>query len=233
MNYESIKTKPELISHIKSKGNVTLICDRCQTEYPKSKDYVQKNISKGYIKNYCSMKCRDVVDNTIYKKFNCTHCDTPNEKLFSQLTEGNNFCNRSCSAKHNNKLRTKQKTCLQCNKKYNSEAPKFCSTLCSQNSSRDKSLAAILNGTASSVVVKKYLLRTIGCICSICKNSEWNGKPIPIELEHIDGNSENNKIENCCLICPNCHAQTPTYKTKNIGNGRHKRRTRYQAGLSY
>lgn len=60
-----------------------------------------------------------------------------------------------------------------------------------------------------------------------------NGKDIVLELEHKDGNSQNNSKENVCLICPNCHSQTPTYKGKNKGNGRHSRRKRYAEGKSY
>jgi predicted HNH restriction endonuclease len=52
-------------------------------------------------------------------------------------------------------------------------------------------------------------------------------------MEHIDGNSSNNKVTNLCLLCPNCHSQTPTYKNKNKGNGRHYRRIRYKDGKSY
>lgn len=48
--------------------------------------------------------------------------------------------------------------------------------------------------------------------------------PIPIELDHIDGNPENNKSDNLRLICPNCHAQTPTYKGRNIGKVRNSKR---------
>jgi 5-methylcytosine-specific restriction endonuclease McrA len=54
-----------------------------------------------------------------------------------------------------------------------------------------------------------------------------------LQLEHKDGNSENNKPENLCLLCPNCHSQTPTYGAKNKGNGRHYRRIRYAQGKSY
>lgn len=69
--------------------------------------------------------------------------------------------------------------------------------------------------------------------CWTCNISEWNNKPIIFEIEHIDGNSENNKEENLSLICPNCHSQTETYKGKNVGNGRHFRKIRYQQGKSY
>jgi 5-methylcytosine-specific restriction endonuclease McrA len=54
-------------------------------------------------------------------------------------------------------------------------------------------------------------------ICSSCKLDEWLGKPIALELDHINGNSSNNNLDNLRLLCPNCHAQTDTYRGKNIG----------------
>lgn len=53
-------------------------------------------------------------------------------------------------------------------------------------------------------------------VCSVCHLSEWNGKPIPLEIDHIDGCHSNNRYENLRAICPNCHAQTDTYKGKNM-----------------
>lgn len=51
--------------------------------------------------------------------------------------------------------------------------------------------------------------------CECCKSTEWNGLKIPLELNHIDGNNKNHKISNLELLCPNCHAQTSTYRGKN------------------
>ena len=51
--------------------------------------------------------------------------------------------------------------------------------------------------------------------CYKCNLTEWNGKPIPIELEHINGDRFDNTIENLTILCPNCHAQTETYRGKN------------------
>ena len=51
--------------------------------------------------------------------------------------------------------------------------------------------------------------------CECCGNTEWMGKPIALELHHIDGDNTNNKIENLQILCPNCHAQTNTYRGLN------------------
>ena len=53
--------------------------------------------------------------------------------------------------------------------------------------------------------------------CESCMRTEWRDKPIALELEHIDGRRDNNRLENLRLLCPNCHAQTPTYRGKNKG----------------
>lgn len=52
--------------------------------------------------------------------------------------------------------------------------------------------------------------------CECCGLSIWNDLPIPLELHHKDGNRTNHKFENLQLLCPNCHAQTETYRAKNI-----------------
>jgi len=51
--------------------------------------------------------------------------------------------------------------------------------------------------------------------CSKCKLTEWLGQPIPLELDHINGINTDNRLENLRLLCPNCHAQTDTYRGKN------------------
>jgi len=52
--------------------------------------------------------------------------------------------------------------------------------------------------------------------CENCGLDKWLDRPIPIELDHIDGDHNNNSLENLKILCSNCHAQTDTYRGRNI-----------------
>lgn len=54
--------------------------------------------------------------------------------------------------------------------------------------------------------------------CSIphCSISNWHGNPITLQLDHINGIKNDNRLSNLRLICPNCHSQTTTYCGRNI-----------------
>jgi 5-methylcytosine-specific restriction endonuclease McrA len=85
--------------------------------------------------------------------------------------------------------------------------------------------------TAKSIPghVRRYILLKYNYACSRCG---WNEKnPVtnrsPLDIDHIDGDSENNAESNLRLLCPNCHALTPSYKKLNNGRGRNWRRIKY------
>ena len=69
----------------------------------------------------------------------------------------------------------------------------------------------------SSNKLKKRLIneKLLHPKCSSCQLESWLRKPIPLELDHINGDSSDNRLENLRLLCPNCHALTPTYRGKN------------------
>lgn len=51
--------------------------------------------------------------------------------------------------------------------------------------------------------------------CELCGcSSEWNGKPLILQLDHINGNHSDNRLENLRIVCPNCHSQTETFSNK-------------------
>lgn len=72
-------------------------------------------------------------------------------------------------------------------------------------------------------VIKQYLIHKNGHKCMICGFSNWLNSKIPLVTDHIDGNAENNEIENFRIICNNCDATLPTFKGRNKGGGRENR----------
>lgn len=53
--------------------------------------------------------------------------------------------------------------------------------------------------------------------CEMCGLDTWNGGPIPLELDHINGVRDDNRLGNLRIVCPNCHALTATYRGRNVG----------------
>ncbi len=81
-----------------------------------------------------------------------------------------------------------------------------------------------LNGAVYSFV-RRWLISKTGEACSKCgwcERNETTGN-IPINVDHIDGDSDNNRPENLRLLCPNCHSLTSTYGALNKGRGRKNR----------
>ena len=67
-------------------------------------------------------------------------------------------------------------------------------------------------------LIKKKNLLAYGCV--ICNNDgTWLGKPVNLELDHINGNRKDNRLENLRWLCPMCHSQTETFCGKNINSG--------------
>ena len=82
----------------------------------------------------------------------------------------------------------------------------------------------VKNSTYRTTQLKKRLFKELKWEhkCSFCKLTECKSittnkmEPIPLELDHINGNNKDHRLENLRLLCPTCHATTPTYKGKNV-----------------
>lgn len=66
-------------------------------------------------------------------------------------------------------------------------------------------------------IIKESLLE-YKCSNPECGISEWKGHPISLELDHINGINNDNRLSNLRFLCPNCHSQTVTYGSKNLNN---------------
>lgn len=132
------------------------------------------------------------------------------------------------------------KNCINCSNPFlKRHQIKFCSNQCQSDykyktyiklwkkGSVDGNLGITTRNTSRHL--KRFLIEKFRNKCVACG---WNKKHpvthnIPLEIDHIDGNSENNLEKNLQLLCPNCHALTPFFKNLNKGKGRKWRMSKY------
>lgn len=139
------------------------------------------------------------------------------------------FCSKTCATRQNNRLYKKRekvvKNCM-CGKPARA---KYCSQKCGEAYKNKARVEAWLtgkdNGTRFSTTakfIKPYLIETRGNKCEICEWSKVHPRTgiVPIQLNHKDGNWQNNKVDNLELLCPSCHALTDNYGGANKGKGR-------------
>ena len=169
----------------------------------------------------------------------CPECGEP----IAYEKRRNKYCSHSCSASASNRGHCRhgvprlRHTCERCEKPLKKGARRFCSRRCS-GVSRVAEKFARLDALESfdgeyAGAVRQYLIAKMGTSCQICGITKWRDQPVPIVMDHIDGDSTNWNRGNLRLICPNCDALLPTYKVKNRGRGRYARRQRYRQGKSY
>ena len=80
----------------------------------------------------------------------------------------------------------------------------------------------------SRAAYKRFVMLRDGNKCSICGiEHTWNGKPLTMVIDHIDGDATNNRPDNFRLVCPNCDSQLPTFKARTMGKGRKSRGKRW------
>jgi 5-methylcytosine-specific restriction endonuclease McrA len=83
-------------------------------------------------------------------------------------------------------------------------------------------IETLLSGPRCRGHLKKRLLAA-GLLedrCQRCGICEWHGRCLPLELHHINGIGQDNRLENLTLLCPNCHSQTDSWGGRNSGRRR-------------
>ncbi len=131
--------------------------------------------------------------------------------------------------------------CLGCGATLSKRSQKvYCGNACQAIARRNSSIALWLESGEAWVdsrrghYIRGYLSTAQSDCCAVCGSAAtWQGLPLTLILDHIDGNPTNNRRENLRLVCPNCDSQLPTYKSRNRGSGRASRRQRYADGKSY
>ena len=122
--------------------------------------------------------------------FNCAYCGKENKS--KGYTYMNKYCNNHCQGSHKKQIWY------------------------------EKNMPLFEQGTLQSrAAIKKFVTKRDGYHCAICGQKPLhNGKDLIMIIDHIDGDASNNMPSNFRLVCPNCDTQLPTYKARNIGNGR-------------
>ena len=151
----------------------------------------------------------------------------------------NDYCGHSCAAKYNNVKRgnkvgkiVEPHNCKLCGELTTKVT--FCSIKCVNAEKHrifieewlsGKRNVSTCNGMSVSVHIKRWLRKKCGNKCEKCGWSEKNPvtNKVPLQLNHKDGNPENNDSNNLDLLCPNCHSLTPNFGSLNRGNGRKMR----------
>jgi len=119
------------------------------------------------------------------------------------------------------------KNCNKLNEHSSRKRNKFCSVACQQEYQWKKTKEEIESGIVKKFrQMRRYLIEK-DYKCQWCGISDiYNGKPITLQCDHIDGDSDNNKLDNLRLLCPNCHSQTETWGFKNRNHNDLKETTR-------
>lgn len=212
----------------KTEAGVQRILEAAQRGRDTTQKKKEKNIEEYYKSPNLCKNCGDVL---------------PYENKNTSI-----FCSRRCSAIFNNKgvvrnppkikseiviVEVEKIYCLECNEQITNRNKTFCCYQCYILNRSKMYSNRFRSGMAKTDTTIRVHLRKLYKECCECHTSEWNGKPLVLEVHHKDGNSNNNHPDNLQLLCPNCHSQTDTHRNKNAGNGRHFRRERYKENKSY
>jgi len=140
------------------------------------------------------------------------------EECVCNLVKSNNSISSVCKALRHHPTNEYYKQIQRIIDKYSLDTSHFTNIRQNTSSNRSANKQSILEALDAGMKIPssrikerliKEGLKEAKCEC--CGLSDWNGQPIPLQLHHINGNREDNRLENFQILCPNCHAQTDNY----------------------
>ena len=200
---------------------------------------------------FCSISCSTKMQRACLP-WRINYCEYCGNVFDARKDSRQRFCSRSCSKqrldnerrggnwKHGNSAH--YAPCLNCGEPRGGRKKTYCSAACGSayRSKKlvDEYLAGKNTGHSNNGMTKPWLRRWLkeqaNNACEGCGVDEWRNAwydgPVPLQVDHIDGDSTNTDRPNLRVLCPTCHATTDTYGAKNVGNGRAYRRNRYRQG---
>ena len=154
----------------------------------------------------------------------CPKCNTEFEK-YNKWWDERKFCSRKCSNSHIMTKETRDKISKgvkKHNKEYGYKSPKDNMSVTEWDDMviklkikrKEKFLQTPFNEIAESTIRKRVLLEQ-DSKCNRCELDKWQGEDLTLELEHKDGNHNNDERSNLECLCPNCHSLTSTWRGRN------------------
>lgn len=181
---------------------------------------------------FCSEKCArgssTVKDNS--KETKLAICKICGSKITVNKRANNKVTCNKCNFKQ-------ERVCLGCGKKFiaHTQNNTCCSRECQKQYKENIFLKEVSRGYFPKWSVpkraKKYLIERNGHKCTICGTAIWLNQPVPLVFDHINGNSDDHKVNNCRIICNNCDAQLPTFAGRNAWKNDKSRRAEYRNNL--
>ena len=114
-------------------------------------------------------------------------------------------------------------TCITCGKdvRKGNTMGKYCSNVCCGKAKFKRTIERAKKGNVRErCTLRKVLAELNGYSCAECGISDYNNKPLTLQVDHKNGKANDNSLDNLQLLCPNCHAQTPFFGGANKGQGR-------------
>ncbi len=133
------------------------------------------------------------------------------------------FCSRSCAASRTFSGESKRKKSESNKKHYKEHVWSGKTNLVKFRQTWKKKIMEANFDDLSYGSKRKRIIWKQNGKCNECGLGEWRGKPLVLEIDHVDGDRLNSTIENLVAICPNCHSITKTWRGRNKDRSKGKR----------